>query len=97
MTDEIRPFRIDVAEAQLDDLADRLAPTRWPERETVDDWSQGIPLAYVQELCRYWADEYDWRATEARLNASRSSAPSSTASASTSSTSAPRRPTRCRS
>ena len=52
---------IDVAEAELDDLRDRLRRTRWPEAETVDDWSQGIPLAYVQELCAYWADGYDWR------------------------------------
>ena len=68
MTDYILPFRIDVAQAQLDDLADRLHRTRWPERETVDDWSQGIPLAYVQDVCRYWADEYTWRVTQERLN-----------------------------
>jgi pimeloyl-ACP methyl ester carboxylesterase len=65
----ILPFRIDVDQAQLDDLHDRLRRTRWPEAETVDDWSQGIPLAYVQDVCRYWAQTYDWRATEARLNA----------------------------
>jgi epoxide hydrolase len=57
-----------VPEADLDDLRDRLRRTRWPEAETVDDWSQGIPLAYVRELCGYWADGYDWRVTEARLN-----------------------------
>ena len=62
-------FRIEVPQAELDDLRDRLRRTRWPERETVDDWSQGVPLAYVKELCEYWASEYDWRATEARLNA----------------------------
>jgi pimeloyl-ACP methyl ester carboxylesterase len=55
--------------AQLEDLRARLRGARWPERETVDDWSQGVPLAYLSELCAYWADEYDWRATEARLNA----------------------------
>ena len=66
---EISPFRIAVPDAQLVDLVARLANTRWPERETVGDWSQGIPLAYVQELCRHWADGYDWRATERRLNA----------------------------
>ena len=55
-------------EADLEDLRDRLRRTRWPEAETVDDWSQGVPLAYQQELCRYWAEEYDWRATESRLN-----------------------------
>jgi pimeloyl-ACP methyl ester carboxylesterase len=65
----VRPFRIEAADEQLDDLRDRLARTRWPDAETVDDWSQGIPLDYVQELCRYWRDEYDWRAREARLNA----------------------------
>ena len=68
MSDAIRPFRIDVPESDLVDLRERLARTRWPEAETVDDWSQGIPLAYARELCRYWATEYDWRATEARLN-----------------------------
>ena len=62
-------FRIEVAEAELDDLRDRLRRTRWPERETVDDWSQGVPLEYLEELCDYWAHEYDWRTTEARLNA----------------------------
>lgn len=67
MTD-VRPFRIAVSDDALSDLRDRLHRTRWPERECVDDWSQGIPLAYVQELVRYWADGYDWRAREARLN-----------------------------
>jgi epoxide hydrolase len=64
----IEPFRIDIPDAQLDDLRDRLDRTRWPERETVDDWSQGIPLAYVRELCEHWRTAYDWRKTEARLN-----------------------------
>ncbi len=68
MSDDIRPFRIDVPDADLDDLRDRLRRTRWPEPETVGDWSQGIPLAYIRELCDYWADDYDWRASEARLN-----------------------------
>jgi epoxide hydrolase len=66
---EIAPFRIDVPDAVLTDLRERLGRTRWPEAETVDDWSQGIPLAYLQDLCRYLSDEYDWRASEARLNA----------------------------
>ena len=65
---EIRPFAIDVPEAALVDLRERLARTRWPDRETVDDWSQGIPLAYVQELCAYWAKSYDWRRCETALN-----------------------------
>jgi epoxide hydrolase len=67
MPDEITAFRIDVPEAELRDLRERLRHTRWPERET--DPSQGVPLAYVRELCAYWAEEYDWGATEARLNA----------------------------
>jgi pimeloyl-ACP methyl ester carboxylesterase len=66
---EVTPFRIEVPEAELRDLRDRLRRTRWPERETVDDWSQGVPLDYLQELCAYWADGYDWRATESRINA----------------------------
>jgi pimeloyl-ACP methyl ester carboxylesterase len=68
VTDDIQPFRIEVPQAQLDDLADRLRRTRWPERETVDDWSQGIPLAYVQDVCRYWAEDYAWKSTQDRLN-----------------------------
>ena len=69
MSDRVEPFRIEVPEAELEDLRARLRQTRWPERETVVDWSQGVPLAYLQELCAYWADGYDWRATEAHLNA----------------------------
>jgi pimeloyl-ACP methyl ester carboxylesterase len=69
MADEVRPFQISATDAQLEDLRRRLQATRWPEREAVDDWSQGIPLAYVQEVCAYWAEKYDWRAREARLNA----------------------------
>src|SRR3984885_5094807 len=65
---EIRPYRIDVPAAVLDDLKERLSRTRWPESETVDDWSQGIPLAYTRELAGYWADGYDWRSREAALN-----------------------------
>jgi pimeloyl-ACP methyl ester carboxylesterase len=65
---EVVPFRIDVPEAELADLRRRLRQTRWPEREPVDDWSQGVPLAYLRALCEYWADGYDWRATEERLN-----------------------------
>jgi pimeloyl-ACP methyl ester carboxylesterase len=68
MSDDVTPFRIEIPEAELRDLRERLVRTRWPEPETVDDWSQGVPLAYLRDLCRYWADDYDWRATEARLN-----------------------------
>jgi pimeloyl-ACP methyl ester carboxylesterase len=64
----INPFRIAVPDADLADLKDRLARTRWPEAECVDDWTQGIPLAYTRELADYWAGEYDWRAREAALN-----------------------------
>jgi epoxide hydrolase len=62
-------FEIEVREEDLDDLRARLLNARWAERETVDDWSQGVPLSYLRELCDYWAHEYDWRATEAQLNA----------------------------
>src|SRR4051812_10725914 len=68
MSNEVTPFRIEIADDQLDDLRTRLRATRWPEAETVDDWSQGIPLAYVQDLCHYWSDSYDWRAREQSLN-----------------------------
>ena len=69
MSAAITPFRIDVPEAELADLRARLRAARWPEREAVDDWSQGVPLAYLRALCAEWAEAYDWRATEARLNA----------------------------
>jgi pimeloyl-ACP methyl ester carboxylesterase len=68
MSDDIRPFRIAIDDAVLADLRQRLRATRWPDAETVDDWSQGAPLAWVREVCAYWADGYDWRAREARLN-----------------------------
>jgi pimeloyl-ACP methyl ester carboxylesterase len=69
MSDEVTDFRIEVADAELEDLHARLRQTRWPEAENVEDWSQGVPLAYLQALCGYWAGGYDWRATESRLNA----------------------------
>jgi pimeloyl-ACP methyl ester carboxylesterase len=65
----IRPFRIEVPEAQLDDLRRRLAATRPPSRELVDDRSQGVQLATMEAVARFWAAEHDWRACEARLNA----------------------------
>jgi epoxide hydrolase len=68
MSDDICPFRIAVADAVLQDLRARLRATRWPEPETVGDWSQGVPLAWLREICAYWAEGYDWRAREARLN-----------------------------
>jgi pimeloyl-ACP methyl ester carboxylesterase len=68
MSASIRPFRIAIDDAVLVDLRQRLRATRWPEPETVDDWSQGTPLAWLREVCAYWAESYDWRAREALLN-----------------------------
>ena len=65
----IRPFQVNVPEAELTDLRRRISATRLPEKETVTDFSQGVPLATVQKLASYWATEYDWRKVEARLNA----------------------------
>ena len=65
----IRPFTIEFPETELEELRARIAATRWPEKETVADQSQGVPLATIQELARYWATEYDWRRCEAKLNA----------------------------
>src|SRR3954468_23352180 len=65
----IRPFRVNVPEAELADLRRRIAATRWPERETVGDASQGVQLATMQALARYWAAGHSWRRAEARLNA----------------------------
>ena len=65
----IRPFTIETPEAELEDLRARIAATRFPEKETVDDQSQGAQLATMQALARYWATEYDWRKCEARLKA----------------------------
>lgn len=67
MTD-MQPFRIDIPDDVLTDLRTRLAATRWPEAECVDDWSQGIPLSYTRELADYWATGYDWRSREEALN-----------------------------
>src|SRR5262249_42875183 len=67
--DAIRPFRVNVPQADLDDLRQRIKATRWPDKETVSDASQGVQLATMQKLARYWASEYDWRKCEARLNA----------------------------
>ena len=68
MTSNIVPFVLNIEEAQLRDLRARLALTRWPDRELVDDWSQGAPLAQVQALIEYWRTQYDWRRCEATLN-----------------------------
>lgn len=66
---EIRPFTLDVPQAEIDDLHRRLDLTRWPEQEPVSDWSQGTPLVTLRELVDYWRNDYDWRQCEARLNA----------------------------
>lgn len=66
---QIRDFQVEITDEQIEDLRGRLARTRWPEAETVDDWSQGIPLTYTRELCQYWAGEYDMRRLQTRLNA----------------------------
>lgn len=69
MSDEIVPFEIRFGGDAIADLRDRLARTRWPERETVDDWSQGTPLSYARDLCDHWASTYDFDAAEQRFNA----------------------------
>jgi pimeloyl-ACP methyl ester carboxylesterase len=68
MSEAITPFTLAVEQAALDDLHRRLDLTRWPEKETVEDWTQGSPLARVQALCAHWRGGYDWRRCEARLN-----------------------------
>jgi pimeloyl-ACP methyl ester carboxylesterase len=68
-TSEVRPFRFNVPEAELTELRRRINATKWPERETVADASQGVQLATTQALARYWATDYDWRTCEAKLNA----------------------------
>ena len=64
----IRPFTVEIPEAEIEALRARVAATRWPHKELVDDWSQGVQLAMLQELARYWAADYDWRRCEAALN-----------------------------
>jgi pimeloyl-ACP methyl ester carboxylesterase len=66
---DIRPFQVDIPDQALEDLRRRVAATNWPEKETVTDQSQGVPLAMIQQLARYWMTDYDWRTCEARLNA----------------------------
>jgi hypothetical protein len=66
---EIRPFQLEIPEEQMDDLRRRIEATRLPTKELVEDRSQGVQLATIQELARYWTTEYDWRKCEAKLNA----------------------------
>ena len=66
---DIRPFQVSIPDEALDDLRRRITATHWPSRELVDDRSQGVQLAALQALARYWTTDYDWRKAEARLNA----------------------------
>ena len=66
---EVKPFHADIPEERLDDLRRRIGSTRWPSKELVPDRSQGVQLATLQELARYWMTDYDWRKAEAKLNA----------------------------
>ena len=93
----IRPFRVNFPDAELVELRRRINATRWPERETVADQSQGVQLATIQALARYWASEYDWRKVEAKLNALPNSSRRSTGSTFISFTSARNTTMRCRS
>jgi pimeloyl-ACP methyl ester carboxylesterase len=68
MSAEIKPFRMDIPQADLDDLNDRLARTRWPEQLPGDGWARGVPVAYLKDLAEHWRTRYDWRAHEATLN-----------------------------
>jgi pimeloyl-ACP methyl ester carboxylesterase len=69
MSQDIRPFRVEIPQSALDDLRDRLARTRWPVALPGADWSRGVPVSYLRELVAYWVDGYDWRQQEERLNA----------------------------
>ena len=64
----IQPFTIDIPQADLDDLRDRLTRSRWPEELPGVGWSRGVPLGYLKDLAEYWRTSYDWRAHEAQLN-----------------------------
>ena len=66
MSAEIKPYRISIGDEVLGDLKSRLRNTRWPEAELVEDWSQGAPLKWIKDICRYWSEEYDWRGRSSR-------------------------------
>jgi pimeloyl-ACP methyl ester carboxylesterase len=68
MSTSVTPFTVDIPQSELDELQRRLENARWPEQETVQDWSQGIPLSYTREIAQYWATDYDWRRFEKKLN-----------------------------
>ncbi len=65
---QIRPFKLDVPKTEIEDLQQRLKSARWPESETVEDWTQGVPLQYHKAFCQYWANDYNWYDTQDRLN-----------------------------
>mgnify|MGYP005721147025 FL=1 len=65
---QIKKFNIEIPQSKLDDLQQRLTLTRWPEKETPDDWTQGIPLSYMKEIHDYWLNDYDWRKHEKEIN-----------------------------
>src|SRR5206468_3225788 len=94
--EEVRPFRIEVPEADLDDLRDRLARTQWPDELPGAGCGYGVPLAEVKQLAEHWRTGFDWRAQEARRTASRSSPPRSTGRTCTSCTCGHRKRARCR-
>ena len=64
----IRPYRLNIPKSEIEDLKNRLRSARWPEAETVDDWTQGVPIQYHREFCDYWANDYNWYKTQDRLN-----------------------------
>ena len=68
MSDGIQPFRIEIPQADVDYLHDRLVDARWPGELPGVEWARGVPLAYLKELAEYWRTQYDWRAQEAQLN-----------------------------
>ena len=68
MSSKIREFKINVSDEQIEELNQKLRCSRWPEKETVSDWSQGVPLGYMQEISDYWLNEYDWRVRESFHN-----------------------------
>ena len=96
-TPDIQQFRIDIPQADLDDMADRLARTRWPASLPGPAWERGVPVSYLRELAEHWRSRFDWRAAEARLNAYPQTSPRSTGRRSTFCMSGRqnRRPRRC--
>ena len=65
---ELKPFQIDVPLSEIEYLQKRLHETRWPESETTNDWSQGVPLSYAKDICEYWANQYDWPSRQRQMN-----------------------------